>query len=306
MKKVVILGSQGMLGQELVALFKSGQEYEVVAWDMADFDVTDHELLTQRLQEATPHLVINAVAYNAVDAIEESEEEYQKGVALNAGLPKKLALLSAELGFTLVHYSTDYVFDGTLEAPTEKKCKGECCGGNCHGTKEGYKEDALPNPISKYAETKFQGEQEVMQNAQAYYLIRLSKLFGKPAASPHAKKSFFATMLELGKTKPEISAVDSEMSCFTYAPDLAKATQELIESGDSFGTYHLINEGAVTWYEGVLELYRQAGIITPVKPVLPEAFPRPAKRPQFSVLLNTKRPKLRHYSEALADFLQSV
>jgi dTDP-4-dehydrorhamnose reductase len=100
-----------------------------------------------------------------------------------------------------------------------------------------------------------------------------------------------------------MSAVDSEMSCFTYAPDLAQATKELLESGDAFGIYHLINEGPVTWYEGVLELYRQAGITTPVKPVTPDAFPRPAKRPTFSVLLNTKRPKLRHYSEALKDFL---
>jgi dTDP-4-dehydrorhamnose reductase len=304
MNKTVILGSQGMLGQELVRAFSSDSNYEVTAWDASDLDVTDFSLLGEKLAEITPNIVINAVAYNAVDLVEESEEEFAKAKLLNAELPKQLAKLSSELDFTLVHYSTDYVFDGTLEAPEEKKCQGACCGGNCHGTKAGYDEQSMPNPISKYAETKYAGEQVIPNATETYYLIRLSKLFGKPASSALGKKSFFATMLELGKTKPEISAVDGEMSCFTYAPDLAQATKELLESGDAFGTYHLVNEGAVTWYEGVKELYRQAGITTPVKAVTPDAFPRPAKRPTFSVLLNTKRPKLRHYSEALSDFLK--
>jgi dTDP-4-dehydrorhamnose reductase len=113
-------------------------------------------------------------------------------------------------------------------------------------------------------------------------------------------------MLNAGKTKPAVQVVDGETSCFTYGPDLAEATKELLESGDVFGTYHLMNEGAVTWYEGVLELYRQAGITIPVEPVTPDAYPRPAKRPAFSVLMNTKRPKLRHYSEALTEFLKEV
>lgn len=304
MKKVVILGSQGMLGQELVLTFSADQSnYEALAWDVADVDVTNFSLLKEKLTEAAPAIVINAVGYNAVDLAEESDGELEKAKLLNAELPKQLAEFSKALHFTLVHYSSDYVFDGTLEAPKEKKCQGACCGGNCHGTKEGYDETSLPNPINKYAETKYAGERALPAATDTYYLIRLSKLFGKPAESALGKRSFFDVMLELGKTKPEMSAVDSEMSCFTYAPDLAKATKELLESGDAFGIYHLINEGPVTWYEGVLELYRQAGIATPVKPVTPDAFPRPAKRPTFSVLLNTKRPKLRHYSEALKDFL---
>lgn len=303
MKTVVILGSQGMLGQELVEVFTQDAGYQVVAWDVSDVDVTNGALLQEKLKEVTPDIVINAVGYNAVDLAEENDEELAKAKLLNTELPKELAALSSELHFTLVHYSSDYVFDGTLEAPKEKKCQGACCGGNCHGSKAGYDEAALPNPINKYAETKYAGERALQDASEHYYLIRLSKLFGKPATSALGKRSFFDVMLELGKTKPEMSAVDSEMSCFTYAPDLARATKELVESGDAPGIYHLINEGAVTWYEGVLELYRQAGITTPVKAVTPDAFPRPAKRPAFSVLLNTKRPKLRHYSEALKDFL---
>ncbi len=306
MQRVVILGSKGMLGQELVRVFSGDAQYHVNAWDVNDLDVTNFPLLAEKLAEVSPNIVINAVAYNAVDLVEENEDELTRAKRLNTDLPKELARLSSELDFTFVHYSSDYVFDGTLEAPAAKKCQGACCGGNCHGTKAGYDEASLPNPMNTYAETKYAGERSIPNGTETYYLIRLSKLFGKPAASALGKKSFFETMLELGKTKPEVSVVDGEMSCFTYAPDLAVATKELLESGDAFGIYHLINEGAVTWYEGVLELYRQAGIETPVKPVSADAFPRPAKRPAFSVLVNTKRPKLRHYSEAIADFLKSV
>lgn len=306
MNKIVILGAQGMLGQELVNIFSHDEKYQVLAWDVADIDVTNTPLLGEKLAELSPNIVVNAVAYNAVDAIEENAEELSKATLLNVDLPKNLARLSSELDFTLVHYSTDYVFDGTLEAPVEKKCQGACCGGNCHGTKAGYDEKSLPNPLSKYGETKYAGERTLPNNTETYYLIRLSKLFGKPATSALGKRSFFDMMLELGKTKPEMNVVDGEMSCFTYAPDLAKATKELLESDDAFGIYHLVNEGAVTWYESVLELYRQAGITTPVKPVSADAFPRPAKRPALSVLVNTKRPKLRHYSEALQDFLKRV
>ncbi len=303
---VVILGAKGMLGQELVNVFSQDEKYTVIGWDSDDVDVTNFSLLREKLATLSPKIVMNAVAYNAVDLCEESEEELTKAKLLNIEVPKQLALLSNELDFILAHYSSDYVFDGTLEAPAEKKCAGACCGGNCHGTQDGYDENALPNPVNKYAETKLAGERMVQDGTRKHYVIRLSKLFGKPASSAAGKKSFFGVMLDLGKTKPEMSVVDSETSCFTYAPDLAAASKELLESGDNFGLYHLINEGAVTWYEGVQELYRQAGITIPVIPVTPDAFPRPAKRPIFSALKNTKRPKLRHYSEALQEFLREA
>ncbi|OGI22300.1 MAG: hypothetical protein A2808_00875 [Candidatus Moranbacteria bacterium RIFCSPHIGHO2_01_FULL_55_24] len=304
-KKVVILGNLGMLGQELQRIFSADAGYAVSAWDKGDVDITDFEALGRRLGEEHPDIVINAAAYNAVDKCEESEEAFQTALRLNRDVPQFLAKKSSEQGFVLVHYSTDYVFDGTLEKPEKMGggCQGACCGGNCHGTPEGYDEDSMPNPLSRYAESKLAGEQEVEEHAKEYYLIRLSKLFGKPAASPEAKRSFFDTMLEAGRTKSEVQAVDGEKSCFTYAPDLAAATKEVIESGSPYGIYHLPNEGAVTWYEAILELYRQAGLGTKVIPVAPDAFPRPARRPAFSVLLNTKRPPLRRYEAALAEYL---
>lgn len=308
-KKLLILGSQGMLGQELAKLFAKDAKYEVVAWDREEVDMTDFAVFGARLEAEKPAIVINAAAYNAVDLCETDDVEYTKALALNRDLPDFLAKQSVEHDFLLVHYSSDYVFDGTL---TESPMKTGCCGGGCCGnggssdgsTKLGYDESALPNPLSRYGETKYAGERAVTEHGRAYYLIRLSKLFGKTGSSPQAKRSFFEIMLEAGQQKPEVQVVDSEKSCFTYAPDLAEATKDLIASGDAWGIYHLPNSGGVTWYEAVQELYRQVGLKTSIIAVGPEAFPRPAKRPRYSVLLNTKRPPLRPYQEALREFLQ--
>ena len=287
MKKVVILGSLGMLGQELTRIFSLDEQYTVLAWDKADIDITDFALFAERLSSVRPDIVINAAAYNAVDLCEESEEEYAKALLLNRDVPGFLAKESMRLGFLLIHYSTDYVFDGAVE-------------------KVGYNEEALPHPLSRYGLSKFEGEQAVREKAKEYFIIRLSKLFGKPASAEGAKQSFFEKMLEAGRAKPEVVAVDGEKSCFTYAPDLAVATKELIESKEAYGTYHLMNEGAVTWYEGARELYLQAGLQTEIKPVGSGTFLRAAKRPPFSVLLNTKRPKLRPYTEALKEYLYAI
>ena len=111
-------------------------------------------------------------------------------------------------------------------------------------------------------------------------------------------------MLAKGKAGGEISVVDDETSCFTYAPDLAQATKALIEDGAPYGIYHLTNDGAATWYEAAVELFERAEMKVSVKPVSTDAFPRPAKRPKNSTLLNTKRPKLRTYTAALKEFLK--
>ena len=303
-KKVLILGSLGMLGQELVQVFSRDKQYDVTGWDREDIDVTDFVVLEKRLQELKSAIVINAVAYNAVDRCETDDAEYAKALTLNRDVPGKLATLGASLGFLLVHYSTDYVFDGALE---KNKATAGCCGGGCCGAganEVGYDETSLPNPLSRYGESKYAGERALREKAKQYYLIRLSKLFGNPGKSAEAKRSFFAVMLEQSELKKEVQVVDDEKSRFTYAPDLALATKELVESASDFGIYHLINEGATTWYEAVGELYRLSKKETKVIPVSSDTFPRPARRPHVSTLLNTKRPQLRHYTEALQEFLE--
>ena len=151
----------------------------------------------------------------------------------------------------------------------------------------------------------------MQKNSKQFYIIRLSKLFGKPAKSEGAKKSFFDIMLKLGKNPPaggkSVKGVDEEISCFTYAPDLAKKTKEILDSKKPFGIYHIVNNGPCTWYEAVVELYDQAKIKTKVLSVSSSEFPpRPAKRPAISVLINTELNPLRNWKEALKDYLKSL
>ncbi|XLQ20118.1 MAG: SDR family oxidoreductase [Candidatus Moraniibacteriota bacterium] len=314
MKKVIILGSKGMLGQELVRIFNEDDDYAVVAWDRDDVDVRERGLLENAIVNEMPDVVFNAVAYNAVDACEESEDEYQKAKVLNAELPKNLVVICKNVGITLVHYSTDYVFDGKRPRYKGSKRNPSCCGQGCEdcmymGPEEklgyfAYHENDECHPVSKYGRSKLKGEENVESIGGDYYIIRLSKLFGKPASSAAGKKSFFDVMLELGKNNDEVKAVDSETSKFTYAPDLAKKSKEIVESNSENGIYHVANEGDVTWYDGVKELYKIAELDTKIEPVPPETFSRPAERPSSSVLKVTKIERLRHYSEALKEYLK--
>lgn len=315
MQKVVIIGAKGMLGQELVALFRAHDAYAVTAWDREEIDVTDSAQLRAQLMDLWPDVIINAVAYNAVDACENDAEQRAMAHVLNARVPAELAKIAKTLDATLVHYSSDYVFDG--ERPQYKDGDNpRCCGNGCatcmyRGDAAGfdywaYHEDDLPRPLSVYATSKHDGEKGVEKNAGRYYIIRLSKLFGKPATSAAGKRSFFDTMLQLGKEKDEVRVIHGETSKFTYAPDLARATKEIVENALPHGIYHVANEGACTWYEGVQTLYALAGITTPVVPIAPDEMPRPARRPASSVLRVTKIPPLRHYKDALAEYLATT
>lgn len=308
-KKILILGAKGMLGQELVKLFKKDSGYKVLAWDQADLDITNETAVYRKIKVVAPTIIINAAAYNAVDKCEEDKKEFALAKKINGLAPGYLAKTAKKIGATLVHYSTDYVFDGQPEIPEPTGCTHSC--GSC-GLHEGFQpqigfaEDAKPNPISHYGQSKLLGEKEIAKNIKKYYLIRTSKLFGQPAQIGGAKKSFFNVMLELGKKNKAVRAVDEEISCFTYAPDLAKKTKEILESQKPFGIYHVVNSEPCTWYEATLELYRQAKIKTKVIPVSSAEFPRPAKRPAYSVLLNTKLNPLRDWKEALKEYFKKI
>lgn len=293
--KIMITGAQGNLGGQLMRVF--GNEYRLVLLDRDELDITDRESVLSAVEFHKPHYIINAAAYNAVDKCEEDESEYQLAVALNGRAVGNLALAAFSVGAVFVQYSTDYVFGGftgdSLAAIREQ---------------EGFKEDALPQPGNKYAETKLMGEQEILRLAgkeMRYYLIRTSKLFGPRGENEIAKPSFFDIMLKLSETKDELEVVDGEVSCFTYTLDLARATKELIEKKKEYGIYHIVNEGASTWYEGAKELFEIAGKDIVVKPVNGDKFPRPAKRPEYSVLKNTKLEPLRDYREALKEYLEN-
>lgn len=309
--KILIIGAGGMLGQELVRVFKKDRVFEVFAWDKKEIDITKEKELKTKIEKLKPNFILNAAAYNAVDKCEEAKE-YKIAKKINGLAPGYLAKIAKKIGAVLVHYSTDYVFNGMPEMPEPEGCTHSCATCQLHsGFKPqiGFKENDKPNPINNYGKSKLLGEVNVKKNTKKYYIIRLSKLFGKPGKSVEAKKSFFDTILKLGKDpknkKNGVKVVDEEVSCFTYAPDLAKKTKEIIESKKPFGIYHIVNSGPCTWYQAALELYKQAKIKTELIPVDASEFPRPAQRPFYSVLLNTKLNTMRNYKEALKEYLKN-
>ncbi len=282
---ILILGGRGNLGSQLTKLFSA--DYETVSWDREDLDVLDSVALGAKIRELKPELIINTVAYNAVDKCED-KDGLAAAMKLNVALPESLAELAMEIGATLIHYSSDYVFSGTEQ-------------------KQSFNEDETPNPVNKYGESKFQGERELLRRAGLgldYYLIRTSKLFGPAGGSPNAKPSFFDIMLNLAQDKKELTVVNEELSCFTYTLDLAAATKRLWELEVPFGIYHLVNEGPATWYEAATELFHQKKMKVSLRAVRSENLLRAARRPKYSVLVNTKVHKLRHWKEALREYLE--
>jgi len=285
--KIIILGGQGNLGSQLVQSLN--HDYEVFAFDRSDFDVLDEAVLANVIAEIEPEIIINCVAYNAVDNCE-NKEGYEIALSLNRDLPARLAKIALERDSLLIQYSSDYVFSG-LESKKE------------------FSETDTPNPLNKYGETKFMGEREVLRQAEKglkYYLIRTSKLFGPKGESEQAKPNFFDIMLTLSQDKKELIIVNEELSCFTYTPDLAAATARLLSSRAPYGIYHLVNEGTVTWYEGVREMFHLLKREVIIRPVRSEDLARPARRPKFSVLKNNKTKKLRSYSDALREYLNNL
>lgn len=284
MKKILILGAGGNLGSSLI---KSFSKEKPLAWDKINLDLTDIPATAAALEASQPSIIINAAAYNAVDLCENSDSEHKKALALNSDLPGFLADWCLEREALLIHYSSDYVFSSD------------------NINHSGFDEKKKPQPINRYGETKLAGEKRILSLAKQglnYYIIRTSKLFGPKGSSLEAKSSFFDIMLKLASSQREIRIVDGEKSCFTYTPDLALATKDLIAERPESGVYHLINQGSATWFQGALELFKLFNLKPKIKAIRSEDLSRPAKRANSSILLNKKRPKLRNWRLALAEF----
>ena len=283
--KTLIFGAKGNLGSELTRAFVAAG-YEVVGLDRAEIDVTDAPVIRERIFSEKPDVLINATAWNDVDGAE-NPENHTKVFALNAEAPGTMAAAANEIGAVFVHYSTDYVFGGTKT--------------------EGYKESDQPDPISVYGESKAAGERAVLDAGGRVYLARTSKIFGPTGISAAAKPSFVSIMVRLAASKPELSIVDEEVGMPTYTRDVAEATVRLVAENGGYkpGIYHLVNEGSgVTWYGFAQEFFGILGTTTPRVPVASNLFPKPAKRPKFAALRNTKFPPLRPRISALKAFFE--
>ena len=256
----MILGAGGMLGSDLCRVFP-----DAVMLKHSDIDITDREDVIGTIEEIGPDVVINAAAYTDVDSCEDNEEH---AFEVNGKAPGYIAEGCSQVGARLVHFSTDYVFDGS---------------------KEEYVESDETNPIGVYGKSKLMGEINIIKNVDDYQIIRTSWLFGMYG------KNFVETMLMLSNQMETVKVVNDQFGKPTYTADLASKTREIIRLAS--GIYHVTNEGVCSWYEFA------DSIIGNVVPCSSEEFIRKAKRPEYSVLVNTKTAPMRHWKEALAEYL---
>lgn len=277
--KILVIGSNGMLGH---AMMDAWFDHEVLGLNLPNFDLTKALQVRHTIATLQPDVVINCAAYTNVD---QCETEEALADLINGTGVGYLAKACDAQKVTLVHISTDYVFPGR--------------------NRLGYDEQAEPNPVSAYGRTKFHGEQQLWLNTKRAYLVRTAWLFGPlaPVTGAGLGKNFVQTMLTLGQSKPELKVVNDQYGKPTYTRDLAAFVKRLVIERAPHGTYHGVNEEPTTWYDFAKEIFYQAGITTPIIPCTTEEFPRPAKRPAWGVLLNTKRPSMRSWPEALSDYL---
>ncbi len=255
--KILITGANGMLAKAVRERLKN---YELICTDVEELDITNREEVQKYVKELKPDFIVNCAAYTAVD---KAEEDYDLAEKINADGPRNLAIAAKENGATLIHVSTDYVFDGNLS------------------TDKVYIEDDKKEPVTVYGITKLHGEQAVEQNTDKYYIFRTAWLYGDG-------NNFVRTMLKLGKEKEEVNVVADQHGSPTYAVDLANIIGNAIEKKIPYGIYHSTNEGYTTWYDFTKKIYELANLNCKVNPVTSEEFVRPAKRPKNSMLSKEK------------------
>ncbi len=275
--RIVITGSGGQLG---TALQKALAAHEIVALTREQLDVTKFDEVNLAIRSHRPDLVINAAAYTNVDG---AETDQAGAFRLNAIAPRNLAIATSNLNLPLVHISTDYVFDGLSSRP--------------------YHEFDRTNPLSIYGQSKLAGEQAVSALNPRHYIVRTAWLYHH---EPAGAKNFPRTMLAQAE-KAEVRVVSDQYGSPTYAPHLAGAIGDLVETG-AFGLYHLSGHGGASWFELTRRLFQLFGIATEVLPVATLEFPRPAPRPRYSVLTTIQEPQilLPAWEVGLAEFAGSI
>ena len=265
---VWLIGSKGMLASEIAAQLNQHN----IQWIGSDreVDITDRtsvEAFAQRnFVPDSLQWIINCAAYTAVDKAEDDHAMAQK---LNADALINICTAAKKYGARLIHFSTDYVFDGTSSVP--------------------YIETDSANPQSVYGCTKLQGEQNIVGLLPEHYIIRTAWLYGRNGTN------FVSTMLHLMNEKDSLKVVNDQRGSPTYAVDLAKAVLRIIQfDNHRYGVYHYSNEGNITWYDFACEIYRQGkrmGLIKKdcsVEPCTSSEFPQKAHRPSFSLLNKQK------------------
>ena len=271
MKKILVTGNKGQVGFELMkTLAPLGK---VIGVDIKECDLAQSAMIDALLDRVKPDIIVNPAAYTAVD---KAESEPTVAHAINAQAPKTLARQASRRNIPIIHFSTDYVFDGTKEEP--------------------YVEDDQANPKSVYGKTKWLGEEAVRSNAAKHVILRTSWVFGAHGVN------FLKTMLKLSKERDKMSIVSDQIGAPTSARMLAEVTAEIVKqllqefSYRKYGTYHLVADGETSWYgyaKYVVEQANALGMETKLTPaninaIKTKDFPLPAARPANSRLDSTK------------------
>ena len=264
---ILLFGAGGQLGLKLKALLAA--RGTVRALDLSDIDLRDGDRLRTLLQDAKPDLIVNAAAYTAVDA---AEQDAMAARQVNADAPRIMAECARERGALLVHYSTDYVFDGAAQAP--------------------YTEDSPVNPLGVYGATKLAGEQAVTASEADFLILRTAWLY-----SNHGK-NFLNTMLRLAAERDELRVVSDQIGSPTYSDLLAEVTMQMLDGlytqgeirRERCGLYHVTCTGQTSWHGFAQGIIDQVGFSKRVRvtPISTTEYPTPAKRPAYSVLSNAK------------------
>ena len=282
MKKVLLIGADGMLGGELKERLE--KIYDVVPTTIETLDICDENAVVTKAENEKPYFIINCAAFTNVDGCETNYELANKvnGLAL-ANIAKAAKTVDA----TLIHISTDYVFPGNLDV---EKC---------------YTEEMTPAPVTAYGKTKLLGEQNAAK-AEKYYILRTAWLYGLGG------KNFVKTMLKLAKDRDEISVVCDQHGSPTSTTTLCKIIEQIMEKEPEYGIYHSTNEGFTTWADFAKKIFELAGVTTKVKPITSEEYkemyPQSSDRPQNSKLSKEKLHNIgiypENYEDALKEYLK--
>ena len=260
MKKILITGANGQLGQSVLEQSKNYKEIECFFATQDQLDITNLELIKTYFEDKNFDFVVNCAAYTAVD---KAEDDQEKAFLVNAKAVEYLAKITAEKNIPFIHVSTDYVFDGTEAKPRL--------------------ETDQTNPIGVYGETKLQGEEFALNNNPKTIILRTAWVYSRFA------NNFVKTMLRLFNEKDSLSVVSDQIGSPTNALDLAKAILDIISKDElTFGIFNYSNEGECSWFEFAQKIKEFSGSSIEINPVDSSAYPTKAKRPAYSLLDKTK------------------
>jgi len=275
--KIAIIGANGQLGRDLVKIFG---KYDLIPLTHKDIEITNFPQLKNVFEKYIPDVIINTAAFHNVP---ECEKKPEKAFLVNSIGVKHLADICRINNTTLIHISTDYIFDGKKNSP--------------------YNEEDIPNPLNVYGISKLAGE-FLAKRVEKHYIIRVASLFGISGCRAKGGKNFVKTMINFARTK-EVIQVTSNIVCSpTYTLDAAIKIKEILEENFPYGIYHVTNSGSCSWYEFAVEIFKQIGANIKVEKKVESEETAGVKRPLYSALTSKKIKPLRHWKEALKAYLE--